>query len=950
MKIRISQMAAMWLGLLPWVGKSHADLASFQHHPAIEISLFAQEPMVVDPVALAFDVDGDAYVVEMRDYPFGVGPDRKPGGTIRLLRDTDGDGQADESHLFAENLSFPTSVTMWRKGILVAAPPQVLYLEDTDGDDRADVQRVILDGFKLSVTDSNMNGLRWGWDGKMHGANGSAGGQIFSPLQPDRDPVNLSGHDFAFDPDTGAYELSTQMGGGFGLVFDRAGHSFTPHNLKHLQQRIIPRRYLLNHPTLPSFETTINISIDGDSARIHSISEAQTRVNHPEQAGRFSSSGGIGLVENGPFAEALGKSIFVCDVVGNIVHRDLLMENGPIFLGTRAPEEQDREFIASTDPNFRPVGVEHGPDGALYVIDMQREVIEHPDYIPAKVLKKMDVRAGDDRGRIYRIVPKGGLPKTPSQPNHQHGWWAATQHRLNYESGIPIIPSWDAIATKLGSAVEGKRERALIESETGTPPSAIMDKMLRMVAEDPHARVRFQAALSLGHRRHPQKMNALAKLLLRDHAFQWTRRAVWTAIPDQARELLGHLLDSQIFWYGALAENRPALLNELVELAAAESEGQDFYKKLAERPLHTWSEDDQLGLLEGLTRSWKDQPVGAAAEPCLKKWSTTLAPSRPLLRLYRLAKQPLPDNLTKAWQNAARIASDAASSPDDRNTAIALMGEVTAPAAQDALLGFLDGTIPSVIQEAALDALNSNAPGGPAPQILTRWRGLTPVIRPRLIQILLRNTNNHVALLDALDTKQITVQELNLDLEQRRTLLRFSSKTIAERASRYFGDEEYSNRKALVDEWLGKLPDTGDVQSGHAVFLTHCALCHRVGTEGQYVGPDLTGVSHRSVEDLLSHILDPNMAINPNYVTCVVETKDGALYTGLLSDETPDRVTLKLPTGVEQRVAQREIVTKQILPTSLMPEGIEETLSPKEMRSLIAYLQQSSPGVESSKR
>jgi len=146
--------------------------ATYDLHQALEMSLFAHEPDVVDPVALTWDEEGRMYVVEMRDYPYGFGPDRKPGGTIRLLEDTDNDGKIDRSTLFAEGLSFPTSIAPWNGGVLVTAPPEIIFLKDTDGDGKADVREVVLKGFVLGVTDSNVNGLRWGLDNRMHGVNG----------------------------------------------------------------------------------------------------------------------------------------------------------------------------------------------------------------------------------------------------------------------------------------------------------------------------------------------------------------------------------------------------------------------------------------------------------------------------------------------------------------------------------------------------------------------------------------------------------------------------------------------------------------------------------------------------------------------------------------------------------------------------------------------------------
>ncbi len=935
-------MRAIFLNLCLASGLiADSGLTSLEHHQAIEVSLFAQEPMVVDPVALAFSAPGEVYVVEMRDYPYGIGPDKRPGGCIRLLRDTDADGVADEAHVFAEGLSFPTSVAIWRDGILVAAPPQILYLEDSDGDDVADVRRIILEGFKLGVTDSNLNSLRWGTDGRMHGANGGAGGRVFSPLKPDVPATRLGDHDFAFDPDEGTFERTAHTGGGFGLVFDRAGHSFTTYNINYLQQRIIAKRYLDLNPALPRFEATVNISEHGESARIYPIATAQTRVNHPEQAGYFSSAGGMGLVETGPFAEVLGKSIFVCDVVGNLVHRDLLEESGPIFHAQRAPEERTKEFIASTDPNFRPIGLEYGPDGALYLIDMQRDVIEHPDYIPAKVLAKMNVRAGEDRGRIYRILPKNGLPdpgialsaateaQLKAALTDANPWRATTAHRLLYERGKISPPSAFEVSKALESSSPAERERALIQSESLSLTEDLLVKMLALAANDPHPRVRFQAALSTGHRSHPDKVNALKGLLLKDHEHLWSRRAVWTAIKDKAWPLLKEVIETPL---GAHDD----LMKELTELATNES-GQDpaFYEWLESVPI-----EHPRGLLDGLRASWETQAPPESSRQCLANWTHRLAgEEQALLALHRIAKLPLPPTLRESWHAAATRALDSERKLSDRLASIAIVAEATE--AKEVLLKLLEATQLPAVQEAALKGMRLHDSDNLAQEIILRWRGLSPSFRPQLIRWILRRTSGRVAILDALDTKQITVQELNLDLEQRRTLLRWSSSAIAKRAKAYFGDEEYSNRKALVEEWLERLPDSGNATGGKDLFETRCAMCHQVGSLGKDVGPNLTGVSHRSVEDLLSHILDPNMAINPNYVTCVVETHDGTIFTGLLAADNATGVSLKLPQGLEEIVPRQKIKRREVTATSLMPEGLEAGITPQQMRDLIAFLQES---------
>src|SRR4051812_13058922 len=274
---------------------AEVDLSSFQIDPRLQIELFASEPDVVDPVALCFDEAGRMYVVEMRDYPYGIGPERKPGGVIRLLEDTDGDGKADKSTVFAKDLSFPTSIAPWDGGVFVTAPPDIIYLKDTNGDGVADVREVYFTGFVRGVTDSNVNGLRWGLDNRIHGVNGGNGG-IVRALKYSQPPLLLDGSDFSFDPRTGEIAATYQTSGGFGLVFDDFGHSFVTYNINHIQERIIPLKALNRLPGMLSVEATQSISDHGDMARIFPVSVAQTRPNHPEQAGFFSSAGGVGFI------------------------------------------------------------------------------------------------------------------------------------------------------------------------------------------------------------------------------------------------------------------------------------------------------------------------------------------------------------------------------------------------------------------------------------------------------------------------------------------------------------------------------------------------------------------------------------------------------------------------------------------------------------------------------
>jgi putative heme-binding domain-containing protein len=143
-----------------------------------------------------------------------------------------------------------------------------------------------------------------------------------------------------------------------------------------------------------------------------------------------------------------------------------------------------------------------------------------------------------------------------------------------------------------------------------------------------------------------------------------------------------------------------------------------------------------------------------------------------------------------------------------------------------------------------------------------------------------------------------------------------------------------------VEDWLKKLPPNGDPLRGRAPFEKVCAQCHSLDGLGHPVGPDLTALAHRSVEDLLSNILDPNMAIHPNYVSYTAETVGGELESGLLQSESSETVVLLQPEGRKATLARKQIKRLESSGLSLMPEGLEAGMTPAELRDLIAFIQQ----------
>src|SRR5687767_595967 len=197
-------------------------IAAAQAPDNLQIELAAREPNIVDPVCIAFDEDGRMYVAEMRDYPTGPGEGSPPLGRIKFLEDTDLDGYFDKATTYADGLRTPTSVLPWRGGVLVASPPDIVFLKDTTGDGKADVRETLCTGFPAGNTQHNINGLIWGLDNWVYGGNGGNHGSVHALKTPDR-IVSLQRMDFRFRPDTGDIQPSYETTGGFGIAVDQWG-------------------------------------------------------------------------------------------------------------------------------------------------------------------------------------------------------------------------------------------------------------------------------------------------------------------------------------------------------------------------------------------------------------------------------------------------------------------------------------------------------------------------------------------------------------------------------------------------------------------------------------------------------------------------------------------------------------------------------------------------------
>jgi len=499
---------------LPRIKPSEPDeaLATFQVLPGLRVDQLAQEPLVTDPVAMAFDGNGRLFVVQMNGYSEDGG---KLLGQVCLLTDQDGDGSFDQSTVYASGLSWPTGVTCFDGGIFVGAPPHIYYFKDTSGNGKADISEIVFTGFGRGNVQGLLNTFKWGLDNRIHGATSSSGATVTRIGGEPMEPLILRGRDFSFDPrsrDLGA----TSGGGQHGMSFDRWGNKFVCRNSNHLQQIMYDDRYVARNPYLAPPAARVDIAADGPQADVFRASPVEpwrivrTRLRKQgivpgpvegggTAAGYFTSSTGVTIYRGNAWPREMQGLAVIGDVGSNLVHRKQLTVRGIGYLGQRLDKET--EFLRSTDIWFRPVQFANAPDGCLYVADMYREVIEHPLSLHSVIKKHLDLTSGRDRGRIYRVAPEEFSQPPPVRLaaaataelvqllDHDNGWHRETAHRLLFErQDLSSIKDLEQLA---GTATHPEGQIRILWTLAGL--QQLQPATVLAALKDKHPRVREHA-------------------------------------------------------------------------------------------------------------------------------------------------------------------------------------------------------------------------------------------------------------------------------------------------------------------------------------------------------------------------------------------------------------------------------------------------------------------------
>ena len=926
-------------------------LTSIQVRQGFQLELAASEPLVKDPVAIDWDIEGRLWVVEMADYPLGIDGKGKSGGRVRVLEDTNQDGRYDKSTLFLDGLSFPNGILTWRDGVLITAAPDILYAVDIDGDGRADKQEKLFTGFNPGNQQLRMNGLRWGLDNWIYCASGSHhagyGAKTGVTTVATGQRTVIGSRDFRIRPDE--HRIDPQSGPSqFGRNRDDWGNWFGVQNSYPLWHYVLADHYLRRNPYYAPPNPRRNLT--EPNPILYPIKK-QKRFHSFEHATRFTSacSGMIYrdtlLFGESSMAGSLQHS-FTCDPFHSLVQHNLVRKAGTSFQVSRDPDEEQSEFFASTDRWCRPVMVRSGPDGALWVVDMYRYMIEHPEWVNEAARNELRpyYRHGEEHGRIYRILPTHqAADKNRFVPHladlntaqlvnklaDTNGWvrdkcqqlllWKADRssanplkklatdrssprarlHALCTLEGLDALDDATLLAALSDEHAGVRRHATRLAAERR---SAAITAALPPLAQDDDAQVRLQLAFSLGELDVPSLDVVLAELLIDPRNDMYIQAAAMSSITSRSI---------------------PTVLSEVL-------------------PADTLSP----GVLRGLLRiAVKSAPETLATTVAMignsdrtQRWRfETLAALLDVMPLEDLKSFAETNQVPTILADAKGVALDHQQDESLRLAAVqliarqAVLDEATVVVAQQ----LLSPRQSPRIHAATVTRLANHTEPAIAAQLLKRWRNHSPMLRSQIVNVLLSREPWTETLLNAMESNRILSSDLDASARQR--LLNLKQPDLLRRAKSLLASASAADRESVLKQYDAALRLPTDVTAGKKVFDAKCASCHQP-SDNRLIGPNLVALTDKSPTSLLTSILDPNRTVEAKYLSYTVADNDGRIHAGLIKAETATSITLVTAEAKEISILRSEIEELTSSGKSFMPDGLEAELSLQDVANLVEYV------------
>jgi putative heme-binding domain-containing protein len=934
------------------------------------------EPIVRQPVSINFDERGRLWVVQYLQYPRPAGlkmlsrdiwwravydkvppppPNHFPGkDKITIHEDTDGDGVFDKHTTFVDGLNIATAAVRGRGGVWVMNPPYLLFYPTKDNADQPTGDPVVhLQGFGLEDTHSVANSLHWGPDGWLYGAQGSTvTAEIRRP--GDKTPIRTVGQNiWRYHPEKKKFEVFAEGGGNaFGVEIDRFGRLYSGHNGGntrgfHYVQGGYYRKGFDKHGAL-------------SNPYAFGFFEAMKHNNAP----RFSHT--FAIDDAGALPEKYrGKMFAVSPLQSQVMLSDVKSE------GSSIRTEDLLAVVSSKDSWFRPVDITLGPDGAMYVADWYDGQLAHT--------RNHEGQMDGDTGRIYRLAAKDtkakpavNLYKESSKDlvallNHDNRWVRMTVLRLLADrrdaSVTPmlralVLASRGELALNMLWALNASggfdldfAERLIVHAEPRVrewTARLIGDEnqsnptIARLLAEqaerETDAAVRSQLAATA--RRLPAEEGLpIVKALLshdEDASDLHIPLMLWWAIESHAgnsRDAVLALFRDAKLWQGKIAA--ATIMPRLMRRYAQAGTQKDLQTCLQ---LFRLAPDKASGqaLVKGFEEAFKGRSIGGLSNELLQEIDRFGGGS--LVFAVRQGKE-------EAIAQALKIVRDPNATPAARQELVELFGEARQKQSLPVLLELVESDPSAVLRKSALASLQAYPEPSVGNAIAKNYAAWTGDVREAAEALLASRKEWAKQWLAEVDAGRVSAK--SIPLAQVKRMLMFRDDEIAKTVKKHWGDVKGATTDEMRKE-IDRLQRVvtsglGNPYPGKKLFVTRCATCHTLHSQGGAVGPDLTPFKRDDAANMLLHVINPSAEIREGYENHFIATEDGRTLVGIVVEKDDKVVVLRTAEGQKLTLARDEIAQMNVVGASLMPEGLLAGLSDQEVRDLFAYLRSTQP-------
>jgi putative membrane-bound dehydrogenase-like protein len=967
------------------------------------VRLVAAEPDVRQPVCIEFDGRGRLWVIQYLQYPNPAGlkrvavdrysrtaydrvpepPPKGPRGAdrITILDQFDKAGRARRARDFLTGLNLASGIAFGHGGVFVLNPPYLLFYPDKDRDDIPDGDPdVLLTGFGMEDAHSVANSLTWGPDGWLYGCQGST---VTAHIRG----ITFQQGVWRYHPIRHTFELFCEGGGNsWGLDFDRHGNLLYSTNVG---------GYVMLHGVQGGYYWK-SFGKHGALHNPHAYGYFD-HVPHEHFTGGHVTVGGL-IYRGGSFPERFRGKYFAADLLGHALHWHTLTPDGSSFRSAHGGT-----LLQANDTWFAPSDLTTGPDGSLYVADWNDKRTAHPD--PDADWDRSNGRVYKIEAADTRPVEPFDLSQLPRERllallSHRNVWFRRRARRVLADRRDPevIFPLRTRVRESKDEEMQLEALWALYVSggftdgfaaETLAHPNPdvrrwavrflgderkvseeLARKLIALAEGEESVVVRSQLACSA--RRLPAEvcLPIVGRLLRRnaDGKDPHIPLLLWWAVEEHAvgaRERVLGMFATAAAWERPLI--RDVIEGRLMRRYAAEGTREGY---LACSRLLASTPPGQRGrMLAALDQGLQDRPSGDGKALGTLFADQAVVTESPKVRTRRVEKVPpqLKEQVAALWRDdttdetlirlamriglpqgrerAMGLVSDSRVSQAVRVGLLQALGEVGPPSCVKTLLNLVAGREPAAVQLAALAALQRFEDKEIPRALLARYAKMSGNLRARVSQALLSRKGWARALLAEVDGGRIAAKDI--PVEQLRVVALHKDEALNALVRKHWGrigagtpEEKLAEMRRLNNDLRA---GGGHAAAGHALFVKHCATCHKLHGEGGAVGPDLTHANREDRTYLLASLVDPSAVIRKEYLSYTVETTDGRVLAGLIAEQSPGGIVLVDAKAQRTAIARGKVASVEVSPTSLMPEGVLKELSPQELRDLFAYLQADHP-------